>query len=139
MCDELIHIDDAVLDMAVSPQGDLIATASRKGTVRLWKMEGGRWTEQYRLVLPSPVTNISFSSVGDDRFLIMTNGVTVRRWQINEGAFVSSQELLSVACERVGRELADEEYNEFVTEIDTTSLNFVEGESAPSGQICSDP
>ena len=138
LCQDLRHIDDAVLDIAVSPQGDLIATASQSGVVRLWEMESEVWKEQYRLVLASPVTNISFSNADNGRFLLMTNSSTARRWQVDRDAFVSSQMVEAAACDRVGRPLNEDEYKEFVTDIDTTTLSFTESKSIPSGQICSD-
>ena len=67
-------------DVAVSPAGDVVATAGHDGTVRFWNVADGRSLGQLPLTEPQRVRSIAFDRTGS--VLAVVSGPTVRLWDV---------------------------------------------------------
>jgi len=96
----------AVMDVAVSPDGKLVATGSLDGTAKLWDLATGR----NQLTLfghEGPVNTVAFSP--DGRFVATVSGdgtVALHLLPIDE--------LRELASTRVTRSLTDEECRQYL-------------------------
>jgi len=70
-----------ILDMAFSPDGTVLATANRDGTVRLWSPATGE--ELLRLNHASPVFQIQFTA--DGKYIGTGSAGMVQLWRLPEG------------------------------------------------------
>jgi hypothetical protein len=74
---------DAVLSIAYSPDGHLVATASLDRTTRIWNPDGSP-KDVFRIPKNHPV-HVQFSSDGSHVLTVDDNG-TVRVWRMGEGS-----------------------------------------------------
>jgi WD40 repeat protein len=97
--------DDAIVDLAFSPDGSMLSAASFDGNTRVWKVASG----DERLTLPSHALaiGVAFSPEGE---LLATSGSdgTVKLWDVSTGAKVRTLTghlgaVLSVAFSPDGR------------------------------------
>ena len=73
-------------DVAASPDGATVATATAMGDVQLWRASDGQRT--FTLAAETPATSIEFSADGTRLVAVYTDG-TVRLWDVRGGAVVA--------------------------------------------------
>src|SRR5262245_22403767 len=81
--DPRLRHGDRVTALAYSPDGRLLATASRDGTVRLWDVGNGREARVYRGHGGEPVQAVAFAPGG--RAVASSAGKEVRLWEVETG------------------------------------------------------
>lgn len=82
----LVGHSEGVVEVAFSPDGEQIASASRDGTVRIWKVEGGA-VQQVLEGHTDQVTSVAFSPDGS-LLASGSNDGTVRLWRVSDGSLV---------------------------------------------------
>lgn len=80
----------SVVSITFSPDGSFLASASRDGSVKLWRMQGNK--VEFTLKLNYPVLTVSFSPDGS-WLAIGGHGGTVDFCRISEGKIVKSVEI----------------------------------------------
>lgn len=83
-----------VVDISFSPDGNIIATASQDGTVKLWDLEG-KQIKSFSAANNAKFWGISFSPKGQILAAASTDG-TVRLWRLN-GKHIEEVEPLKVS------------------------------------------
>lgn len=80
---DIIH-PEKVESLSTSPDGQLLASATWDGTVRLWEMENGLSVRRYlELGKGLPLTKVQFSP--DGLYLFGLRGFRLRRWSMIDG------------------------------------------------------
>ena len=92
---EIKESDDNIFDISFSPDGSTIASASRDGTVKLWKKKGTSWTNHYKVplhdpkqIVPSSVRSVSFSH--DGNIIVSGNEDGILRLWRKDSSFLNS-------------------------------------------------
>jgi WD40 repeat protein/serine/threonine protein kinase len=104
-------VNEAVASLAFSPDGDLLAAGSTRGTVRVWEARG--WRELPRLDNAQVVLTVAFSP--DGRRLAVTSGKELRLWDPRTGRLLRTLRghtdyVITVAFNPDGRWLASAGY-----------------------------
>jgi len=81
---ELDQTDEEVVDMAFSPDGSLLATASRNGFLRLWDTASGR-TSRSLGTLAGGASRVAFSPDGERLAAASPKDPVVRLWDVKSG------------------------------------------------------
>jgi WD40 repeat protein len=99
-------------DVAFSPDGKLVASASEDGTARIWSVPGGDPVRELRREPAGPVTSVAFSSDGDT-LVTAGDGGTTHVWSTEDweqravlGPTSSSALVLQASVSRDGRFVA---------------------------------
>ncbi|HEV2293407.1 MAG TPA: WD40 repeat domain-containing protein [Tepidisphaeraceae bacterium] len=111
---ELAGHSDTVFRMALSPDGDVLASASADGTVRFWSLSSGKELLKLDAVkehsfaygidfFPSGKELASFGSDGTVRIFDAASGEELRKWEIERATFnvAISPDGRRVACSRL--------------------------------------
>jgi len=98
----------AIDGLAFSPDGKMVASASEDATVRLWDVETGQLLDEPLTEHTGMVLSVAFSPDGQ----ILASGSedsTIRLWGVDPKIWIK------YTCQRVGRNLTEEEWNQFLS------------------------
>jgi WD40 repeat protein len=118
--------EDIIWQVAFSPDGQTVATASEDGTVKLWRVSNGEQIGELS-AHEGPQYGLDFSPDGRTLGTVGANGA-VRLWDLG------FQEWQAVGCRLVRRNLSMTEWQQLVPGKDyqRTCAEFPSGPGAPS-------
>ena len=99
--------NDAVMDLAFSPDGELLASTGYDRTVRLWDVDSGKPRGEPLTGHTEWVNEVEFSPDGE-LLASASDDTTVRLWDTDVGSLVAE------ACTIANRDLSEDEWSRFV-------------------------